>query len=95
MYFIITLLAVIFDLGGVVFDSPLEGIRKYERENNLPKFFIGRVIVSGGSMSAYLRLERGEINAAEFYSLFEQECAAAGIKFTFCFFFSFSEHTTL
>jgi hypothetical protein len=35
--------AVIFDLGGVVFDSPVKGISRYERELNLPRGFLSKV----------------------------------------------------
>ena len=37
---------VVFDLGGVVFGSPIEGINEYEAANQLPKNFINIFIAS-------------------------------------------------
>jgi putative hydrolase of the HAD superfamily len=70
--------AVIFDLGGVVFDSPLHAIARYEREVGVPAGHVNRVVVDTGPGGAWSRLERGELSVAEFAPLFERECAAAG-----------------
>ena len=70
--------AVIFDLGGVVFSSPLDAFRAYEARNGLPHRFLGEVIVSNGEHGAWSRLERGEVTHDEFARAFEAECAAAG-----------------
>lgn len=71
--------AVIFDLGGVVLDSPLHAIAGYERERALPAGAIGRVVVETGAAGAWSRLERGELDFADFQAAFEAECAAAGL----------------
>jgi putative hydrolase of the HAD superfamily len=70
--------AVIFDLGGVVIDSPLHAIDRYERERAIPVGFINRVVVDTGPEGAWSRLERGEVGMGAFQRDFEAECLAAG-----------------
>lgn len=70
--------AVIFDLGGVVLDSPLHAIARYEREIDIPENSINRVVVSTAPSGAWSRLERGELKLADFHAAFEADCAAAG-----------------
>jgi putative hydrolase of the HAD superfamily len=70
--------AVIFDLGGVVLDSPLHAIARYEREHGIPAGLVNRVVVETGSGGAWSRLERGELSGADFAAAFEAECRAAG-----------------
>jgi len=70
--------AVIFDLGGVVVDSPLHAIADYERELGIPSDFVNHVVVDTGPSGAWSRLERGEVSMAGFFSDFEAECRAAG-----------------
>jgi putative hydrolase of the HAD superfamily len=70
--------AVIFDLGGVVLDSPLHAIAAYERELGIPAGFVNRVVVDGGPQGAWSRLERGELSRCAFEAAFEAECRAAG-----------------
>lgn len=70
--------AVVFDLGGVVLDSPLHAIARYERELGVPAGHVNRVVVQSGPSGAWSRLERGELSVAAFAPLFERECAAAG-----------------
>lgn len=70
--------AVIFDLGGVVLDSPLHAIAAYERELGIPPGFVNRVVVDTGPEGAWSRLERGELSRRAFETAFEAECRAAG-----------------
>jgi epoxide hydrolase-like predicted phosphatase len=70
--------AVIFDLGGVVLDSPLHAIARYERELGIPNGFVNRVVVEAGSDGAWSRLERGELPMEEFFGAFESECHKEG-----------------
>ena len=70
--------AVIFDLGGVVLDSPLHAIAAYERELGIPAGFVNRLVVDTGPAGAWSRLERGEVSRAGFEADFEAECRAAG-----------------
>ncbi len=69
---------MIFDLGGVVLDSPLHAIADYERERGLPSGFVNRVVVETGECGAWSQLERGELEMEAFHRAFEAECAAAG-----------------
>jgi putative hydrolase of the HAD superfamily len=74
------LAAVIFDLGGVVMESPLHAIARYERELGLAPDAVNRAIAAAGESGAWSRLERGELTMDEFYSAFEAECRAGGIE---------------
>jgi putative hydrolase of the HAD superfamily len=71
--------AVVFDIGGVVQDSPLHAIARYERELGLPANAINRVVVDAGERGAWARLERGELTIQAFYALFEADCRAGGV----------------
>jgi putative hydrolase of the HAD superfamily len=70
--------AVLFDLGGVVLDSPLHAIARFERAQRIPEGFINRVVADTGPEGAWGRLERGRADFASFVRDFEAECAAAG-----------------
>jgi putative hydrolase of the HAD superfamily len=70
--------AVIFDLGGVVLDSPLHAIARYEAELGIPAGHINRVVVATGPSGAWSRLERGEVGMVAFAPAFERECSDAG-----------------
>lgn len=71
--------AVLFDVGGVVADSPLAAIARYEVERGLPRDAINRAVVAAGEGGAWARLERGELTLEAFYPLFEADCRAAGV----------------
>ncbi len=71
--------AVIFDLGGVVMDSPLHAIARYEREHGIEHNAINHMIVDRGEDGAWSRLERGELSLDEFYAPFEDDCRAHGL----------------
>lgn len=70
--------AVIFDLGGVVFPSPIEAMRDFEAERGLPHRFLSEVILGEGEDGAWNRMERGELTVEGFAPAFETECATAG-----------------
>jgi len=70
--------AVIFDLGGVVLDSPFDAIATFERERGIPGGFVNRVIVDTGCAGAWSNLERGHFSLEEFFAPFERDCADAG-----------------
>ncbi len=70
--------AVIFDLGGVVMDSPLHAIAAYERELGIPPGHVNRVVVTTGPSGAWSRLERGELALEAFFEAFDAECREAG-----------------
>lgn len=70
---------VLFDVGGVVVDSPLHVIARYETELGLPPNAINRAVVASGPTGAWSRLERGELTLDEFCAPFEADCRAAGV----------------
>jgi epoxide hydrolase-like predicted phosphatase len=70
--------AVLFDLGGVVLDSPLHAIARFERECGIPAGFVNRVVVATGPNGAWSRLERGELRVEAWVAEFERDCRAAG-----------------
>lgn len=71
--------AVLFDLGGVVFDSPFEAMAQYEAERHMPPGSINRVISETGPDGAWARNERGEVTLGEFLAGFQAELDAAGL----------------
>ena len=70
--------AVLFDIGGVVVDSPLHTIARYERDNGIPEGFLNSVVRDTGPTGAWSRMERGELTSAEFCAHFDAECSARG-----------------
>lgn len=71
---------VLFDMGGVVMESPLLAIANYERERGLPPNTINRVVAAAGESGAWARLERGELTVATFCAPFEADCRAHGFE---------------
>lgn len=65
--------AVIFDLGGVVLGSPLEGIAEYEKLIDLPNNYINAFITGYGREGSFQKLERGEISVDRFIKDFDNE----------------------
>ena len=72
--------AVVFDLGGVVMDSPLHAIARYERDHALPAGAVNRVVVDTGETGAWSRLKRGELTLEAFCLPFEDDCRASGVE---------------
>jgi putative hydrolase of the HAD superfamily len=70
--------AILFDLGGVVFDSPLDGFAKYEADSGLPSNFIRTLNATNADTNAWARFERGELERDSFVAAFEAEALAAG-----------------
>ncbi|GAA5953018.1 hypothetical protein JCM8115_002410 [Rhodotorula mucilaginosa] len=62
--------AVIFDIGGVVVGSPIEGVGVAERHYGLPKHWINAAITAMGDEGPFQRFERSEISQDEFYAEF-------------------------
>ena len=69
---------MLFDLGGVVFDSPLDGFTRYEQEIGLPSNFIRTLNSTNSDTNAWARFERGELDRDAFIEAFEAEALAAG-----------------
>ena len=72
--------AVIFDVGGVIQESPIDFIRDYEARNGLPEGFIAGIVGNYAARpdGAWQRLERGEILLDEFCRVFDSEIANLG-----------------
>ena len=70
--------AIIFDLGGVILDSPLSEIARYESEAEIPPGGINAVIGATGANGAWAKHEQGKITTNEFVVDFGAECGAAG-----------------
>ena len=68
---------VLFDLGGVVVDSPVAEILRYERSLNLPAQSLNLLL---GRSAHFHALERGELDLAGFAPLLEAEALARGVK---------------
>jgi putative hydrolase of the HAD superfamily len=71
--------AVVFDIGGVIQDSPLHAIARYERDHGLPPGTINRTVVAAGERGAWSRLERGELTVEAWCAPFEDDCRAHGL----------------
>ena len=72
--------AVVFDIGGVVQESPLHAIARYERDHGLPPDAVNRAVVAAGDAGAWARLERGELTVESFLAPFEADCRAHGVR---------------
>lgn len=71
--------AVIFDLGGVVLESPFGVIAEYEREHGIASGTLARVAAySTGDDGPWQQLERGQIDLPAFCEAFDRRLAAAG-----------------
>lgn len=70
---------VAFDLGGVVLDSPLHEISRFEAEWEVTPGSINRAVQDAGPEGAWARLERGELGMERFVPLFRRDLAALGV----------------
>ena len=73
-----TVSAVVFDLGGVLTESPMTAFAAYEREAGLPDGLIRRLNSTDPDTNAWARFERNELDVAGFSAAFEAEAAALG-----------------
>lgn len=75
-----TFQAIIWDFGGVFTSSPFEAFNRYEAEKGLPKDFIRSVNAVNPLENAWALLERSEVDAARFDTLFAAESKALGTE---------------
>ncbi|MDF1594953.1 MAG: HAD family phosphatase [Acidimicrobiia bacterium] len=68
--------AVVFDLGGVVLDSPFDVIRATERRHGLESGFFNRV--ASRPNGAWALHETGTLDRRGFVAGFEEECRSGG-----------------
>ena len=73
-----TVRAVVFDLGGVLTESPMTAFAAYEAEAGLPDGLIRRLNSTDPDTNAWARYERNELDVAGFSAAFEAEAAAVG-----------------
>jgi putative hydrolase of the HAD superfamily len=73
-----TVSAVVFDLGGVLTESPMTAFAAYEAEAGLPSGLIRQLNSTDPDTNAWARFERNELDAAGFSAAFEAEALAAG-----------------
>ncbi|WP_104526064.1 HAD-IA family hydrolase [Blastococcus atacamensis] len=73
-----TVSAVVFDLGGVITESPMAAFAAYEREAGLPEHLIHRLNSTNPDTNAWARYERNELDVAGFSAAFEAEAAELG-----------------
>ncbi len=73
-----TVSAVVFDLGGVITESPMIAFAAYEREAGLPEGLIRQLNSTDPDTNAWARFERNELDVAGFSEAFEAEAAALG-----------------
>jgi putative hydrolase of the HAD superfamily len=72
-----TVTAVVFDLGGVLTESPMTAFAAYEEEAGLPAGLIRQLNSTDPDTNAWARFERNELDVAGFSAAFEAEAAAA------------------
>lgn len=77
-----TIAAVIFDLGGVVLESPFVAFHNVEARHGLLRGTIATAIKTGGEQGALARIERGEIDADQFYAQLAIEIGDHGTALT-------------
>lgn len=70
--------AVLFDFGGVITTSPFEAFNRYEAEIGVPRDTIRQINATNPDDNAWAKMERNEVDLAEFAVLFEAEAAAIG-----------------
>ena len=73
-----TVRAVLFDLGGVLTESPMDTFAAYEASAGLPAGLIRRLNATDPDTNAWARFERGELDVDGFTAAFEGEARAAG-----------------
>ena len=73
-----TVSAVVFDLGGVLTESPMTAFAAYEAEAGLPDGLIRRLNSTDPDTNAWALFERNQLDVAGFSAAFEAEAAAAG-----------------
>ncbi len=71
--------AALFDLGGVVFESPLHSISSFECDQGLPPGTVARIVTDAGGDGAWVRHERGEISAETFERGLREEARQWGV----------------
>ena len=75
-----TIKTIIFDFGGVLTNSPIEGFKKLEKTYGYSKGLITGINMNNPNNNAWAKSERGEIDIDTFLYQFEQEALEIGHK---------------
>ncbi len=70
--------AVVFDLGGVVFPSPLDAFDVYDERAGLAAGTTRTIVRASSETGAWAALERGELTMEQFCPALDEEAAALG-----------------
>ena len=70
---------IIFDLGGVVLNSPFAAIAEFEQELGCEPNTINVIIQKSGRDGAFAKLERGELTFDNFAEPFARDCERAAV----------------
>ncbi len=71
---------MLFDFGGVITSSPFEAFNRLESAAEVPLNTIRTINATNPDTNAWAKLERSEVEVADFVSLFEAEAAALGYE---------------
>jgi len=74
----VSVTAVVFDLGGVLTESPMTAFAAYEAEAGLPAGLIRELNSTDPDTNAWARFERNELDAVGFSAAFEAAALARG-----------------
>ena len=77
-----TVKALIFDLGGVVLESPFHVMKLFARESHIDPNQLVRILNYSSAESPWAKLERGEITRETFGEAIETEAKGEGLSFS-------------
>ena len=75
-----TIKTIIFDFGGVITNSPIEGFKLLEEKHGYDNGIITNINMNNPDNNAWAKSERGEIDINTFLEEFEKEALAIGQK---------------
>ena len=75
-----TIKTIIFDFGGVITNSPIEGFKLLEEKHGYDKGIITNINMNNPDNNAWAKSERGEIDINTFLDEFEKEALSIGQK---------------
>jgi len=75
-----TIKTIIFDFGGVITNSPIEGFKLLEEKHGYDKGIITNINMNNPDNNAWAKSERGEIDINTFLDEFEKEALSIGHK---------------
>ena len=73
-----TIKTIIFDFGGVITNSPIEGFKLLEEKHGYDKGIITNINMNNPDNNAWAKSERGEIDINTFLDEFEKEALSIG-----------------